>query len=76
MYHLLLTILYPLFLLLLLVLYTLSDTAYILLSRIGGYHKAVVADNPRRTFPDRNEAGINEIMRKFYRSFYDQWIDP
>lgn len=75
MYYLLLAILYPLSLLPLRVLYVLSDTAYILLFRVAGYRKTVVADNLRHAFPGRDEAGINAIMREFYRSFCDQWIE-
>lgn len=75
MYYLLLAILYPLSLLPLPVLYLLSDATYFLLYPIAGYRKSVVRDNLVHAFPGKSAAEINRIMRRFYRSFCDQWIE-
>ncbi len=75
MYFLLLIVLYPLALLPLGVLYLLSDVIYVLLYHVAGYRKKVVTDNLRQAFPEKSEAEIVAIRRKFYRSFCDQWIE-
>ena len=75
MYYLLLFILYPLSLLPLWVLYLLSDFTFVLLYHVTGYRKGVVMDNLKHAFPEKTEQELREIMRRFYRSFCDQWIE-
>ncbi len=75
MYYLLLAFFYPLSLLPLPLLYLLSDLAYVVIFRIIGYRKEIVRDNLRHAFPARSADEIEAIMRKFYRSFCDQWIE-
>lgn len=75
MYYLLLAILYPLSLLPLPVLYLLSDFAFVLLYHITGYRKQVVLDNLTHAFPEKTDEELQQIMRRFYRSFCDQWIE-
>lgn len=75
MYYLLLVILYPVSLLPLSILYLLSDIAYVLLYHVAGYRKTIVWDNLRHAFPEKTEAELRTIQKKFYRSFCDQWIE-
>jgi len=75
MYYLLIAILYPLSLLPPGILYLLSDTVYVLLYYVTGYRKDVVRDNLVNAFPEKNAKEIEQIMRRFYRSFCDQWIE-
>lgn len=75
MYYILIGILYPLSLLPLWLLYLLSDLAYVLVYHIAGYRRAVVMDNLMHAFPDKSDAERKRIMKAFYRSFCDQWIE-
>lgn len=75
MYYLLLILLYPLALLPMRVLYLLSDVVYVLLYHILGYRKQVTVDNLRNAFPEKCNADIQQIMKRFYRNFCDQWIE-
>ena len=75
MYYLLLAIFYPLSLLPLPLLYGLSDFAYLIIFHGMGYRKEVVRSNLQHAFPAKSEAEIEQIMRRFYRSFCDQWIE-
>lgn len=75
MYYLLLLFLYPLSLLPLAVLYVLSDGLYWLLFYVIGYRKAIVRDNLKHAFPDKTEEERNAILKLFYKSFCDQWIE-
>jgi len=75
MYYLLLAILYPLSLIPLRVLYLLSDFAFVVLYYITGYRKGVVMDNLSHAFPEKSPEELTRIMRRFYRSFCDQWIE-
>ncbi|MDR3679023.1 MAG: lysophospholipid acyltransferase family protein [Flavipsychrobacter sp.] len=75
MYYLLLIFLYPLALLPLRVLYVLSDVIYVLLYHIAGYRKQVVLSNLRNAFPEKDDKEIRRIMRLFYHSFCDQWME-
>src|ERR1700744_3531830 len=75
MYYLLLIILYPLALLPLRILYVLSDVLYGLLYYVTGYRKNLVLDNLRHAFPEKNEAELNRITKRFYHNFCDQWIE-
>lgn len=75
MYYLLLTILYPISLLPLRVLYVFSDLAFIILYHIVGYRKEIVWDNLRHAFPSKTNEELLTIRKKFYHSFCDQWIE-
>jgi KDO2-lipid IV(A) lauroyltransferase len=75
MYYLLLIILYPLALLPLRVLYMLSDVFFFILYYLLDYRKQLVLDNLKHAFPEKSDAELKRIRRKFYRSFCDQWIE-
>jgi KDO2-lipid IV(A) lauroyltransferase len=75
MYYLLLLILYPLSLLPLGILYLLSDVTFFLLFFVFGYRKKVVWANLTHAFPEKEAAELKMIMRRFYHSFCDQWIE-
>jgi KDO2-lipid IV(A) lauroyltransferase len=75
MYYLLLILIYPISLLPLWMLYGLSDFAFFILYRVTGYRKEVVRDNLTHAFPQKSAEEIEVIMRKFYSSFCDQWIE-
>lgn len=53
------------------VLYVFSDMLFVLVYQLIGYRKKVVRDNLKRSFPDKNEAEIKKIEKKFYRHFCD-----
>lgn len=52
-------------------LYAISDVLYILIYHVLGYRKKVVFKNLRNSFPEKTEAEIKEIAKKFYRYFPD-----
>jgi KDO2-lipid IV(A) lauroyltransferase len=56
-------------------LYALSDFFYVVLFYIVGYRKKVVKANIRGCFPEKTEAEVNEISKKFYRHFCDLVIE-
>ncbi len=68
-------ILYPfLFLLSLLpfrVLYIISDFLYFVIYTLAGYRKKVVYQNLKNSFPEKSDAEIDTIAKKFYRFFCD-----
>lgn len=53
------------------VLYVFSDVLNFLIYNILGYRKKIVRSNLRRAFPDKNEAELKWIEKKFYRHFCD-----
>lgn len=75
MYYLLLFILYPLSLLPFGVLYLLSDMGYLLLYHVFSYRKQLVYNNLKHAFPNKTDAELKTIRKKFYRSFCDQWVE-
>ena len=75
MYYLLLGILYPIALLPLRVLYLISDLGFFFIYHVFGYRKEIVWDNLRHAFPEKTEAELHVIRKRFYRSFCDQWIE-
>ena len=75
MYYLLLAIFYPLSLLPMPLLYGISDFAYFIIYRLMGYRTEIVRSNLQHAFPSKDSAEIEAIMRRFYRSFCDQWIE-
>ena len=52
-------------------LYVVSDAVYFLLYKVIGYRKEVVLNNLRNSFPEKSEAEIQQISKKFYRYFCD-----
>lgn len=56
-------------------LYVLADFCYLVIFHVLGYRKKIVADNLRVAFPEKNIAERNVLMRQFYRSFCDQWVE-
>jgi KDO2-lipid IV(A) lauroyltransferase len=74
-YYLLLALLYPISLLPFWVLYRISDLAFFILYHLLGYRKQIVWDNLRHAFPEKTDAELLFIRRKFYKSFCDQWIE-
>lgn len=75
MYYLLLAIFYPVSLLPFPVLYLLSDLVYYLLYYIIGYRKELVAESLQYAFPGKTPAELEDIRKRFYRSFCDQWLE-
>lgn len=57
------------------VLYALSDFFYLVLRYIIRYREAVVIENLKHAFPEKNDAEIKEIKTKFYRHFCDLFIE-
>jgi Kdo2-lipid IVA lauroyltransferase/acyltransferase len=65
----------PLSLLPLRVLHGISDVLYLVLYRIFGYRKKVVRDNLKRSFPEKTDAELRVIERKFYSHFCDLVVE-
>lgn len=57
------------------VLYRLSDLAFILLFYGLKYRRRVVWSNLRRSYPDRQEAALRRVERRFYRHFCDLMVE-
>jgi KDO2-lipid IV(A) lauroyltransferase len=57
------------------VLYVVADGGYALLYYVLKYRRAVVEENIREAFPARSEEEREAIVKKFYRSFADQWVE-
>jgi KDO2-lipid IV(A) lauroyltransferase len=57
------------------VLYVLSDCLFVLLYHIVGYRKAVVLENLRNAFPEKNESEIQAICKRFFRYFCDLFLE-
>jgi len=53
------------------VMYGLSDFMSLVLQYVVKYRKAVILNNLRNAFPDKSEAEIKQIVRKFYVHFCD-----
>lgn len=51
--------------------YLLSDLLYILLYRIGKYRYRVIHENLKGSFPEKQEAEISILIKKFYLNFSD-----
>ena len=56
-------------------LYAFSDGLYLLIYRLVGYRKKVVQENLRLVFPEKPEAEINDITKKFYHHFCDMMVE-
>lgn len=57
------------------VLYLLSDGLYFLMRHIVHYRKKVVRHNLRNSFPEKSEAELLEIERKFYHYICDYMLE-
>lgn len=56
-------------------LYLLSDFLSFLVFRLFGYRKRVILDNLRNSFPDKSEAEIKKIQRRFHKNFTDVFLE-
>jgi KDO2-lipid IV(A) lauroyltransferase len=57
------------------VLYLLSDGLAFLLQRVIGYRKKVVFENLRRSFPEKSDTEIQQIIRGVYRNLTDVTLE-
>lgn len=75
LYYISLPLLYVISLLPFPVLYALSDFMYFVLYHVLGYRKKVVFGNLRNSFPDKSEAEIEELGKKYYRYLCDLTLE-
>ena len=75
MYYLFYGFLYIVSLLPMRVLYLLSDVIYGIVYYVFGYRRKVVMDNLRQAFPDKTEAELVGIAKKFYHNFIDSFVE-
>lgn len=57
------------------VLYLFSDFMFLVLYYIASYRRKVVATNLRNSFPEKTEAELKTIEKKFYRHLADMFIE-
>ena len=57
------------------ILYLLSDCLYVILRHVVGYRKKVVRANLFNSFPEKTEAELKEIERKFYHYICDYLVE-
>ncbi len=57
------------------VLYALSDFFYLIVYRLVGYRRRLVAKNLRDSFPEKSQDELNDIERKFYHWFCDYAVE-
>lgn len=75
LYYLVLPFLYCISLLPFRLLYILSDVLYVILYHVLGYRKKIVYDNLRNAFPDRSEAEILALRKKYYKYLCDLTLE-
>lgn len=75
MYYVVYGILYVVSLLPMWLLYPLADGLALLLYYVIGYRRKVTRDNLRLAFPEKTEAELIRIEKKFYRNFVDNFIE-
>jgi KDO2-lipid IV(A) lauroyltransferase len=75
MYYLLYGFLYLVSLLPMRVLYVVSDGLRVIIYYVFGYRKKLVMDNLRKSFPEKTEAELVRIAKRFYRNFIDSFIE-
>ncbi len=75
MYYFIYVLLYLLSLLPLRALHLLADFFYVLVFYVFGYRKKVVLANMKQAFPEKTDAEINRLAKKFYRVFIDSLIE-
>ncbi len=57
------------------VLYIFSDVMYLLIQYVFHYRKKVIMENLHRSFPEKEEAEIRQIARKFYHHLCDIFME-
>lgn len=57
------------------VMYILSDVLAFILYRLVAYRKQVIRKNLRRAFPEKTEAEIHDITRRFYNNLTDVLLE-
>lgn len=57
------------------IIYGLSDFFYTIVYHVIGYRKKVVYTNLRKSFPNKSEAEIKDIAKKFFRHFCDMSLE-
>ncbi len=57
------------------VLYFFSDIIYLILYYIVGYRKSVVTDNIKKSFPDKSEAEIKQLIKLSYKNLSDVIVE-
>ncbi len=57
------------------ILYILSDILYFLIYKIIGYRLKVVRRNMKASFPEKTEAELRKLERKFYHHFSDYIVE-
>lgn len=56
-------------------LYVLSDILYVLVYKITGYRLKVVRKNLKASFPEKSEAELRRLEKKFYHHFSDYIVE-
>ncbi|WP_126244575.1 lysophospholipid acyltransferase family protein [Chitinophaga rhizosphaerae] len=75
MYFILLAFCYSVSILPLWLLYLISDLLYVFVYHILGYRRKTVLGNLRQAFPDKPEADIRRMARKYYRNLTDMMVE-
>jgi KDO2-lipid IV(A) lauroyltransferase len=75
MYYVVYGVLYLLSLLPLRVLYLISDFTYFIIYHLASYRKKVVLNNLTIAFPEKTEKEREQIAKKFYKNFTDNFIE-
>lgn len=57
------------------ILYLFSDILFLVLYYFPSYRRKIVADNLRKSFPEKSDLEIKKITKKFYRHFSDLFIE-
>lgn len=75
LYYIIYIIWYALSLLHLRILYVISDFIYLIIYRLLGYRIKVVRNNLKTSFPEKTEAELRNIERKFYHNLCDYFVE-
>lgn len=75
MYYILLAFCYGFSLLPLWLLYIISDGLRFLVYNLIGYRRKVVMDNLKQAFPEKTEAELRVLARKYYRNLTDMMVE-
>jgi KDO2-lipid IV(A) lauroyltransferase len=75
MYYLVFGFLYLLSLLPFRVLYAIGDVFTFFIRDVFKYRKELVLENLRYSFPEKSDQEIEQIARKFYQNFTDNWME-
>ena len=57
------------------VLYVISDFTFLLLYYFPSYRRKVVAENLKNSFPEKSDAELKSIEKKFYRHLADMFVE-